>query len=150
MDYLVNLFGFKQSSTTNKVNFEDIQFYLKQKQKNCLLINVLQENEQKCLIKGTTSINDEIQLINNNLYNPKITIIIYGKNSCEDKIVKKYNQLQALGFENIYVYTGGLFEWLLLQDIYGKEEFPTTSDELDILKYKGRSVFTNNFLKDLD
>ena len=150
MDYLVNLLGFKQSSTTNKVNFEDIQFYLKQKQKNCLLINVLQENEQKCLIKGTTSISDEIQLINNNLYNPKITIIIYGKNSCEDKIVKKYNQLQALGFENIYVYTGGLFEWLLLQDIYGKEEFPTTSDELDILKYKGRSVFTNNFLKDLD
>jgi len=149
MDYLVNLFGLKQSST-NKVNFEDIQFYLKQKQKNCLLINVLQENEQKCLIKGTTPINDEIQLINNNLYNPKITIIIYGKNSCEDKIIKKYNQLQALGFVNIYVYTGGLFEWLLLQDIYGKEEFPTTSEELDILKYKGRSVFTNNFLKDLD
>jgi hypothetical protein len=150
MDYIVNLFGLKQSSTTNKVNFEDIQFYLKQKQKNCLLINVLEAQEQKCLIKGTTSINEEIQLINNNLYNPKITIIIYGKNSCEDKIIKKYNQLQALGFINIYVYTGGLFEWLLLQDIYGKEEFPTTSDELDILKYKGSSVFTNNFLKDLD
>lgn len=150
MDYIVNLFGLKQSSTTNKVNFEDIQFYLKQKQKNCLLINVLEAHEQKCLIKGTTSINEEIQLINNNLYNPKITIIIYGKNSCEDKIIKKYNQLQALGFINIYVYTGGLFEWLLLQDIYGKEEFPTTSDELDILKYKGSSVFTNNFLKDLD
>ena len=30
-----------------------------------------------------------------------------------------------------------MFEWLLLQDIYGDDEFPTTTKELDILKYKG-------------
>jgi len=40
---------------------------------------------------------------------------------------------------NLYVYIGGLFEWLLLQDIYGDEEFPTTSKIIDILKYKGTS-----------
>jgi hypothetical protein len=31
---------------------------------------------------------------------------------------------------------GGLFEWLMLQDIYGKELFPTTKKELDLLKFK--------------
>jgi hypothetical protein len=39
----------------------------------------------------------------------------------------------------LYVYIGGLFEWLLLQDIYGDEEFPTTAKIIDILKYKGTS-----------
>jgi len=34
------------------------------------------------------------------------------------------------------MYTGGLFEWLLLQDIYGKTEFPTTTNIIDLLKYK--------------
>ena len=29
-----------------------------------------------------------------------------------------------------------MFEWLMLQDIYGDNEFPTTKKELDFLKYK--------------
>ena len=29
-----------------------------------------------------------------------------------------------------------MFEWLLLQDIYGYDNFPTTIKELDILKYR--------------
>ena len=29
-----------------------------------------------------------------------------------------------------------MFEWLLLQDIYGNDDFKTTQEELDILKYK--------------
>ena len=33
-----------------------------------------------------------------------------------------------------------MFEWLLMQDIYSKDNFPTTSYDLDILKYKPRSV----------
>ena len=49
---------------------------------------------------------------------------------------KKYEQLISLGLKNVYVYGGGLFEWLLLQDIYGDESFPTTSKDLDILKYR--------------
>ena len=63
-------------------------------------------------------------------------IIIYGKNCNDEKIYKKYQQLLSLGFYNVFVYPGGLFEWLLLQDIYGTEEFPTTSKQLDVLKYK--------------
>ena len=68
-------------------------------------------------------------------------IIIYGKNSDDQTIYNKYEQLNKLGFYNIYLYSGGLFEWLLLQDIYGKDEFPTTIFELDHLKYKSQSTF---------
>ena len=55
----------------------------------------------------------------------------------------------SLGFYNVYLYNGGLFEWLLLQDIYGFDEFPTTKKELDILKYKPKSGFTL-LLNDID
>ena len=65
-----------------------------------------------------------------------INIIIYGVNACDDSVIKKYNQLYALGFINLYIYCGGIFEWLLLQDIYGEEAFKTTTKEIDILKYK--------------
>jgi len=63
-------------------------------------------------------------------------IVIYGKNSNEDNLVQKYSQLENLGFKNVYIYPGGLFEWLCLQDIYSDDLFPTTKKEIDILKYK--------------
>ena len=40
-----------------------------------------------------------------------------------------------------------MFEWLLLQDIYGNELFPTTSKELDILKYKSQQVFDVKYIE---
>ena len=70
----------------------------------------------------------------------KISIIIYGKNANDETTYKKYYQLSKLGFTNVSVYPGGLFEWLLLQDIYGVDEFTTTSKQLDILKYKPRKT----------
>jgi hypothetical protein len=98
----------------------------------------LNENEQDCLLPNTITPEKETLVINNLMRNSckDIKIIIYGKNCNDDKIYKKYNQLQNLGFFNSYIYTGGLFEWLLLQDIYGSKEFPTTKKELDILKFK--------------
>ena len=59
------------------------------------------------------------------------------ENSSDDTLIKKYYQLRKLGIKNIYVYVGGLFEWLLLQDIYGEDIFPTSSTHIDILKYSG-------------
>ena len=58
-----------------------------------------------------------------------------------------FNETRKLGFQNVYIYVGGLFEWVLLQDIYGMEDFPTTKQERDHLKYKGRSIFTSLLLK---
>ena len=64
------------------------------------------------------------------------TFIIYGENTNDEKIETKYSQLKGLGFTKLYLYRGGMFEWLLLQDIYGTDEFPTTSKLLDILQYR--------------
>ena len=98
----------------------------------------MNNNNQKCLIKNTILAENEETTINYYLKNNKnINILIYGENCCDKKLIEKVNQLKQLGFNNLYIYIGGLFEWLLLQDIYGEEEFPTTEKCLDILKYKG-------------
>jgi len=125
------------SLSIKKVNFEDIKKIMYKEK--YLLISTLESNHQSCLIKNTVSIEDEEKLINNNM-GKNIHIIIYGKNTNDEKIYIKYKQLLSLGFANVYVYLGGLFEWLCLQDIFGSESFPTTSKELDILKYKTTSV----------
>jgi hypothetical protein len=134
-----------QSQTIIKCNFEDVQNILNNK--DTILINTLRENEQDCLILGTISLHSEIQTINNALQtNKNIKIFIYGKNSNDNTIYEKYKQLMDLGFPNIFLYVGGIFEWLCLQDIYGDDEFPTTKKELDILKYKPNSMIHNNLL----
>jgi rhodanese-related sulfurtransferase len=132
--------GNSQSSSI-KINYEDIQFITKNPEGH-LLINTLSTSEQICLIINTININNEENVINTCIKRgmKDIKIVIYGKNSNDDKIYNKYNQLTSLGFYNVYIYTGGLFEWLMLQDIYGEKEFPTTSKELDILKYKPNKV----------
>jgi hypothetical protein len=124
------------TQTMKKINFEDMQTAIKNPE-IYLIINTLPSADQQCLIVNTVSVNDEEIIINKFLKeNKNIIIIVYGKNCNDDSTNKKYQQLLSLGFYNIFVYTGGLFEWLLLQDIYGKELFPTTKKELDILKYK--------------
>ena len=132
--------GNNQPKQQVKVNFEDIQFIIKNTD-NYLLINTLTENEQNCLIINTMPIDKEEIIINKLLNtNKNIKIIIYGKNCNDDTPSKKYEQLINLGFVNMYVYVGGMFEWLLLQDIYGKELFPTTTNQLDLLKYKPNKI----------
>lgn len=136
--------------SVNKVNFEDIQYAIKQSN-SCLLVNTLNPNEQSCLIKKTIPINIEEKIINKYMKEKiNINIIVYDKNANAPNLMKKYEQLINLGFINVYIYPGGLFEWLLLQDVYGNEDFPTTNTELDILKFKGKSMFTTYLIKDLD
>ena len=124
-----------QMSSMNKVSFEDLQWFIKGNPNNYLLINTLDPTEQECLIKETLPINQEVETINK-LKNKKTHIIIYGRNTSDESISKKYTQLLTLGFTYVYIYPGGLFEWLLLQEIYGEENFPTTIREIDLLKYK--------------
>jgi len=112
-----------------------------------IIINTLDEKNQKCLIKNTIAIDKEVEFLNAQLTKDKsIRITIYGMNSCDLSTIKKYDQLVSFGFYNVYIYQGGLFEWLILQDIYGKELFPTTATERDFLKYKGRSHFNIKML----
>ena len=132
--------GNSQSSSI-KINYEDVQFIIKNPDGH-LLINTLSTSEQGCLIINTININNEEIIINSLIKRgtKDIKIVIYGKNSNDEKLYTKYNQLTSLGFYNVYIYTGGLFEWLMLQDIYGENDFPTTKKELDILKYKPNKV----------
>jgi hypothetical protein len=133
-------------SSVQKINFEDMQYAITENE--TIIINTLSNELQDCLICRTISARDEVELLNKYLQsNTGVRIIIYGINASDETIVTKYNQLVGLGFYNVFVYPGGLFEWLLLQDIYGSDAFQTTKKELDILKYKGRRVLNIMLLK---
>jgi len=119
-----------------KYNFEDLQL-ARQSNGNVIIINTLDESLQECIIPGTINIQDEVKLLNQQLNKDKsVTIVVYGKNHNDEKIISKYKQLTSLGFSNIFIYPGGIFEWLLLQEIYGDDNFPTSIKEIDILKYR--------------
>lgn len=130
------------SFSLNKINFEDMQSIIKNN--DSIIISTLSEDRQHCLLVGTLNSSEEEAVLNKIISNcdcANNNIIVYGENSCDDSIASKCSQLNSLGFTNVYVYTGGLFEWLLLQDIYGDELFPTTYKENDLLKYKGRKKY---------
>ncbi len=145
-----------------KINYEDVQMackysYNSNNNKNddndnnknkYAIINTLDPVYQTCLIPNTIPIAEEEEIVNDIITNSKKTkIIIYGLNSNDEKVYSKYEQLVKLGVKYVYIYNGGMFEWLLLQDVYGRELFPTTSRELDILKYKPRKILDILFIK---
>lgn len=101
------------------------------------IIHTMDENE-KVLILGTVVAEKESEKINKMLSKNDYEkdIIIYGRNCHEyENLLKKQKQLASLGFKNIFIYLGGMFEWLLLQDVYGSKEFPTEKKG-EILDYK--------------
>lgn len=128
-----------------KISFENVIDYQKNTasdkninaQTSHIMINTLPQNEQMCLIEKTISSENEESVINNALYyNKNVNIIVYGKNNNDMSVFKKTKQLTDLGFSNVFIYLGGLFEWLLLQEVYGADNFKTQGSELDILKYR--------------
>jgi len=144
MDYFYNFIKGTNMSIP-KINYEDVKLSINNS--NYLLINTLPNHEQNCLIYKTIHFSSEEQIINDLVNNNKShNIIIYGKNCTDNSVYKKYNQFIDLGFTNVYLYLGGLFEWLLLQDIYGKDIFKTTSNELDIIKYKSNSILDKKLI----
>ena len=107
------------SLSLNKINFEDVQTIMQ----NCdgIIISTLPVERHQCLLSGTLSAAEEVTVLNQSLTRGTqsgIRIVIYGENSCDDTMLVKYSQLVKLGFNDVHIYVGGLFEWLLLQDIY--------------------------------
>jgi hypothetical protein len=135
------------TQTMKKINFEDLQTAVRNPE-IYLIINTLPNSEQQCLIFNTISVDQEEVIINKYMKeNKSIRIIIYGKNCNDETVTKKYQQLITIGFYNVFVYQGGLFEWLMLQDIYGKDMFPTNKKEVDILKYKPPPVLNISLIE---
>lgn len=136
------------SQSIRKVNYEDIQYVIKNSE-IYITINTLTQEEQDCLLPNTLNIHKEEEFFNQLIRrgNKQVKIIIYGRNCNDEKIYTKYQQLTSLGFYNVYVYPGGLFEWLMLQDIFGNTEFPTTKKELDILRYKPNKILNIQLLE---
>ena len=100
-------------SVSRKVNFEDIQ-YLLNKNNEYILINTLSEKEQDCLIKDTVSIENEVKYINHFMSKDiNINIVIYDKKCKCSKFNEKIRTISRFRFTNVFIYPGGLFEWLL-------------------------------------
>ena len=128
----------ENSTKINKANFEDVQHAI-QHPTEYIIINTLSSLDQECLILGTVPAYKEENIINEHVNRIDILdkrIIIYGRNASDYSPESKYKQLYKLGLPQIAIYSGGLFEWLLLQDIYGYKQFPTTKKNADILAYK--------------
>ena len=124
-----------------RISFEDVQFAQSNGQ---LIISTLSIKEQSMLISKTVDCDHEIQSVERAI-RLKEPILIYGKHCNDESIYVKYEQIKKLGGK-VYLYVGGLFEWLLLQDIYGTEHFPTTSSNVDLLKYKPINVLNIKYL----
>jgi hypothetical protein len=124
-------------SNFTHINYETLQSKIGT---SIILLNTLSADDQKYLIKGTLNAVYEIGIMNDQLKkNKNVEIIIYGKDHYDTSVIKKYNQLKKLGFNKVSIYFGGLFEWALLQDIYGSSNFQTDGqikDPLQITKYK--------------
>tara|TARA_B100001115_G_C15759120_1_gene371741 strand:+ start:454 stop:849 length:396 start_codon:yes stop_codon:yes gene_type:complete len=125
------------SVSLNKISFQDMIYSINN---NYTIITVIKTDD--CLIKGTVNIYNEEKIINE-LWDKKLLsnpIIIYGTNSSDENVIVKYKQLHDLGFTHLYIYPGGLFEWLLLQDIYTDKNIKTTKKELNLMKYKPKNI----------
>jgi hypothetical protein len=133
-------------SPPKKIGFDNVLLSMK-KTDSTLLISTLSKDQQQYLIHGTINPILEEQQINKLLemsfyQRNQWIIILYGENSVDESVEIKYKQLMDLGFSNkcVYIYYGGLFEWGLLQEVFGKEEFPTTGSCKNILKYKAETL----------
>jgi hypothetical protein len=129
-------------NTIQRISFEDVQYA---QTNNHIIISTLPSKEQDMLILKTVPCDHEITAVETAI-RLKTPIIIYGKHTNDETVYVKYNQIKKLGGV-VYVYPGGLFEWLLLQDIYGND-FATTSSLkiVDLLKYKPHNVLNIKYI----
>jgi hypothetical protein len=94
---------------------------------NTILINTFTpvQQQQHGLIRGTTLADKEEQVVQSALERDlSITILVYGHNALDPLPYRQADKLRNLGFKNVYVYVGGMFEWLLLCDLYGPDQYP--------------------------
>jgi len=115
-------------------NYHQLQERMKY---DIVLINTMDISRQHCLIKGTLKATIEVEFMNKLLKtNKNKEIIVYGIHHTDLSVIKKYNQLKKLGFKNVHIYFGGIYEWLLLQDVFTSINFQTDGTVENIVDYK--------------
>jgi hypothetical protein len=136
------------NQSLKRLTFEDMQRIIDIKDihnikdiheiKDFILINTMSLTDQSCLIPKTVTATEETALLNTLLgkRQKNVRIVIYGRNCNDETVLSKHNQIVSLGFTDVSVYLGGMFEWLLLQDIYTSALFPTVGQETDLLRFK--------------
>lgn len=91
-------------------------------------------------LPGTIDLNEEEEMVNGWLQCDNLgqSIVVYGDNSFDHTVTRKYNQLKELGFTNVKMYVGGSLEWALLQDVYGSEAYPSlfAADLISLMKVR--------------
>jgi Rhodanese-like domain len=121
-------------SSYQHYTFKQVQEKIEKRNNNFILLNTLPIQEQSYLIKGTIIATLENDFINGLVKKDKNKeVIIYGRDHHDMSVIEKYNKLKKFGFTNVYIYFGGLFEWSLLQEIYGNSNFPTEGNINDPL-----------------
>ena len=128
------------SHSVEKTTFDGIQQAVRGK--GPILLSTLPKNEQRCLILSTLSPDVEEALLNKCLQRGESGkhILVYGKNALDASPEKKCKQLLGLGFTHVRMYPGGLFEWALLQEVYGTGLFPTTAKIEDPQEFSKRCI----------
>jgi len=120
-------------SSYQHYTFKELQQKIDSKH-DFILLNTLPVQEQNYLIRGTINAIHENDFINGLIKKDRgKEIIIYGRDHHDMKVIEKYNKLKKVGFTKIYIYFGGLFEWSLLQEIYGVSNFQTDGNVKDPL-----------------
>lgn len=100
-----------------KVSACDIKYIQEKCLNKYIIITTIDKGYNIPLIKGTVSPHEEESIINRIIINKDKNIkgiIIYGKNNQDLSVIDKYKQLIHFNVGEIYIYIGGLFEWLLL------------------------------------
>jgi len=134
----VQTVGFEDILQIQKQSVQRLPAHNNNKPHTDIMINTMSLTDQEILICRTTPAKEEETALNHLLdtyQTANVRIVIYGRNSADTSVFVKQGQMRKLGFTHVYVYLGGLFEWLLLQDVYGEDAFPTTGKCMDILKY---------------
>jgi len=130
----------------SNIGFDDILVALKDKTRY-IFISTMPVDMQNALIPNTIPCSDEATTINrimDEFNTAKYTLIVYGKNACDTDPSKKYEQLWNLGFSDIHIFPGGMFEYILLNDMYGEKLFPISGSNgtgspvvtVDIMTYR--------------
>jgi rhodanese-related sulfurtransferase len=135
MNYLFGNWGQKKY----KIGFEEMHRAIRSPREYCV-IHTMPAGEQDCLVLGTVKAEEEESRIEGILAilgsSSATKIVVYGRNNVDETVEKKYRQLIGLGLTEVYIYVGGMFEWVLLQELYGEDNFPTVGRCKDLLRFK--------------